>query len=107
MSIVYSFPAALSQLMFTPFIVWDFFAFPFTVTSNDVGAVAFGFNADDTFVHSGLYIGFIVLPSDTAIVPAAVIVSVLFALNDVLFLYIDSGAYITAPDLPVPVNISS
>jgi len=53
------------------------------------------------------YIGFIVLPSDTAIVPAAVIVSVLFALNDVLFLYIDSGAYITAPDLPVPVNYSN
>ena len=40
--------------MFTPFVVCDLFAFPFTVTSNAVGVVAFGFNADDIFVHSGL-----------------------------------------------------
>ena len=78
--------------MFTPFVVCVLLAFPFTVTSNAVGADAFGFNAEDTFVHSGLYIGFIVFPADTAIVPSAVLVSVLFNLNDVLFLYIDSGA---------------
>ena len=76
--------------MFTTFTVCDWIAFPFTVTSNDVGVVAFGFSADDTFVHSGLYFGTIVhlvpvaFPSASVSVYSIVVVLVLSSFKCVM-----------------------
>ena len=77
----------------------------------------------DVTVHSGLYFGTTVtslsesvfVPSSASLtilltisVPSAVVESVLLNLNDFLFLYIDSGTFITtSPFFPVSINISS
>ena len=73
----------LLYLIFTPFTVCVLFAFAFTTILNVLFAV---FSELETFVHSGLYIGVMVLPVETAIAPSAVLVSPLLVLNDVLFL---------------------